>query len=76
MNKRTRMLKSIKQQLGAELRRVRQEKGLTIEEVAQIAGINSGKVINKFEEGKGGKLFFVFRLIEIYGRCLSIKLVE
>lgn len=49
MNKRTRMLKSIKQQLGAELRRVRQEKGLTIEEVAQIAGINSGKVINKFE---------------------------
>ena len=32
MNKHTRILKSLKEQLGAELRRVRQEKGLKIEE--------------------------------------------
>ena len=75
MSKNKSAIKNIKLMLGAELRRVRDEKGWTLEEAA-AAGIERSDVIRHFEAGNGGKIFFIFKLLEIYDKKLQIRLVD
>ena len=44
--------------LGAELRRVREEKGLSLEEAARAVGIERVNILRQLEEGHGAKVFF------------------
>ena len=74
MSKNKSAIKNIKLMLGTELRRVRDEKGWTLEEAA--AGIERSDVIRHFEAGNGGKIFFIFKLLEIYDKKLQIRLVD
>lgn len=76
MSKNKSAIKNIKLMLGAELRRVRDEKGWTLEEAAAAAGIERSDVIRHLEAGNGGKIFFIFKLLEIYDKKLQIRLVD
>ena len=51
MSKNKSAIKNIKLMLGTELRRVRDEKGWTLEEAAAAAGIERSDVIRHFEAG-------------------------
>ena len=62
--------------LGTELRRVRDEKGWTLEEAAAAAGIERSDVFVILRPGTAEKYFFIFKLLEIYDKKLQIRLVD
>lgn len=76
MSKNKSAIKNIKLMPGAELRRVRDEKGWMLGEAAAAAGIERSDVIRHLEAGNGGKIFFIFKLLEIYDKKLQIRLVD
>ncbi len=60
---------------GGYLKRVREERGLTIENVAQITGIEPG-VLRLLEDEETGSLLNpkeIYTLIRSYARCLGIE---
>lgn len=69
-------IKKIKIMLGAELRRVREEKGLSLEEAARAVGIERVNILRQLEEGQGAKVFFIFKLLELYRKRVTVKLVD
>ena len=62
--------------LGAELRRVREEKGLSLEEAARAVGIERVNILRQLEEGHGAKVIFIFKLLELYRKRVTVKLVD
>lgn len=76
MNTKELNIKGVKLMLGAEMRRVREEKGLSVEEAAAAAGIERSNVIRSLEAGRGSKIYFIFKLLEIYQKRLSVRLVD
>lgn len=62
--------------LGTELRRVREERGLSPEEAARAVGIERVNVLRQLEEGHGAKIFFIFKLLELYRKRVIVTLVD
>lgn len=68
--------KHVKKMLGREFKRVREEQGLSIEEVSILAGIITPNVITKIEDGRSNKLFGYFKLMYAYNKRVKIELVD
>lgn len=68
--------KNIRKALGAELKRVRLEKGISLEQAAQDNQIDYPKMIENWEEGKGHPFFVLIRLVLYYKKRLKIELVD
>lgn len=69
-------IKKIKIMLGTELRRVCEERGLTLDEVARAVGIERVNVLRQLEEGHEAKVFFIFKLLELYRKRVIVTLVD
>ena len=60
-------IKKIKIMLGAELRRVREEKGLSLEEAARAVGIERVNILRQLEEGHGQRCFLFLNCLSCTG---------
>lgn len=70
------VIKRLKLMVGDELRKARESRGLSVQEAASAAGIEKCGIICNLEAGRGSKLFFVFRLLEVYKKRLRIILID
>ena len=65
-----------REQLGAELKRVRLEQNLSLEEVAQKLNQSRESLIVGIENGWSKHLFLTFVLCALYNKHLKISLVD
>lgn len=67
---------SLRQAIGEELKRVREEKGLSLEQVTEQTNLNSVKILERIENGRNRFIFLIFRLINFYKKRIKIELVD
>lgn len=65
-----------REQLGAELKCVRLEQNLTLEEAANLFNQPHKNLITDIECGRSKRLFLIFVLCALYGKHLKIELVD
>lgn len=65
--------KYIKKMAGEELRRVRIERGLSLEEAAQAAEIHNPAVIKKLEEGHSSHILCIFDWLRLTENVLKLN---
>lgn len=69
-------VKTVLKDIGAELKRVREEKGLSIEQAAEMVGLQNPKVIERIEKGKPNLVFKTIWLIVAYQQKVNITLED
>lgn len=70
------IIKQFFQDLGLELKRVRGEKNLTVEEAAALAGIHKPVVVSRIERGSKKLAIKAIRLINAYHQKVNVSLEE
>jgi len=59
-------------EMGRRLKRLRAARGLTMEEVAAVAGL-SAKTVSRAEQGANPTLLTVLRLLRVYDRLMALE---
>lgn len=62
--------------IGAELKRVREEKGLSLEEVTEQNRFKNAHVLEQIEAGQKKVVFPLIRLIDYYKKRIRIDLID